>query len=43
MGKGEDLIVQIEGELDSYDSKLEDFKEENDATMLEMEQLLSTE
>ena len=43
VGKGEDLIVQIEGELDSYDSKLEDFKEENDATMLEMEQLLSTE
>ena len=41
--KGDDLIIQIEGELDSYDSKLDEFKAENDAIMLEMEQLLSTE
>ena len=41
--KGDDLIIQIEGELDSYDSKLDEFKVKNDAIMLEMEQLLSTE
>ena len=32
--KGDDLIIQIEGELDSYDSKLDEFKVENDAIML---------
>ena len=39
--KGDDLIIQIEGELDSYDSKLDQFKVKNDAIMLAMEQILS--
>ena len=41
--KGDDLIIQIEGELDSYDSKLDEFKVKNDAIMLAMEQILSPE
>ena len=41
--KGDDLIIQIEGELDSFDSKLDEFKVKNDAIMLAMEQILSPE
>ena len=39
--KADELIKQIEGELDDYDAKMADFKERNDATILEIETTLS--